>query len=234
MIIVKDYDGNSFSDFEEKKVVTSTGISDISITSNIIPVTISVSELDTDTIVVYLTGKSCSRFLKHNMNVLSVGSKLCISVGGEDDSLLNSQSANLLNNLTLQVILPKLKFAKLTWVSSKKTAALVINSGVDFETINATSAAGDIYSYATFKNASLSTTEGNIILNIDAKEDISVDASTFYGNLTASFRNISKFVNFSIAAQSGLFQNNGKGKMKENGYLADILLVSSNGQITIE
>lgn len=130
--------------------------------------------------------------------------------------------------LKLDVALPHKTFKTIGVNSS--SASVTLDKGVSTEYLKIETKSGNLENNATFSNASVKTTSGDIKFYINAITDINVDISTVIGDVVMEFNNIGH-IDILAKTKIGNIENLHK---KENGYTATVDISTMSGDIKIK
>lgn len=150
--------------------------------------------------------------------------ELEFGVSPEDNSLnINlSVSGNIRNNeLVLDIAVPKGKNFRGIFIESLKD--ITISKEVCASILDIKSQFGSIKTHAAFETASISTNEANIEIDADARQNISLDVSTQFGEISLKLANIANinFTNLDDSHQN-LKRLYNSYRRVPGGYVADL------------
>lgn len=202
--------------FDERKAEDANNVEKITIDSTVADVNVSVS--NSSKVEAHFYGQAdVDGDVKFDVCVINRELKITLKFTG-----------NCYNgSLNLDVTVPQKTFKAITAKSS--SADITLSEGVSMDYFKVKTQSGDLESNATFANASITTTSGDVELYIDAKENISVEISTMSGDVSAEFNNVG-YIDLSTSSMSGDVRNRHKGG---TGYTANVDISTMSGDIRI-
>lgn len=200
----KPSNGNIFlAKIDKKRILTSTGIQNLSIYSTFARVNVVIT--DSPNINIHLYGK-----VKTNVNVT-------FSCKVVDNELIIKQNSSKedssVGDLILTVAVPRKRFDRIaiTTMSSNTT----VYSGIICKTLTFKSLYGNLKTSSSFEKSSANTKNGNIDYFISPKGEVFLDLYTLSGNIILDFCSNASAV-ITTKTMSGKVINRYKGKSRDN------------------
>lgn len=202
--------------FDEWKSEDAGNVERISIDSISFPVNISVS--NSSKVEVHLYGQAnLDGDIDFDVSVVNRELKIAFKLAGNCYN----------NNLKLDVTVPHKTFKEISVKSS--SAGITLNEGISTDYLKIKTQSGNLETNATFTNATITTSSGDVELYIDANKNISLEIFTSSGDVSAEFNNIG-YLNLSTNSSSGDVRNRHKAG---TGYTANVDISTSSGDIKI-
>ena len=133
------------------------------------------------------------------------------------------------NNLVLDIFIPIYKALDTIFIKSNKNIS--IDSGIFVKDINVLSISGNALVYADFINASINA--DTIDINIFAEQNISLDVTTKYGDVTVNLSNVANVNYTNLDDKTSLGKVTSKYKVTSGGVVTDLRYSLGTGKMIV-